>query len=909
MRRTGKAIATLSAALSLALMGGGVAFADIVTNNVASTAAGKVLSVQAGGSATVAYSIQNENRNDGDTLQNNCNPADGSAVTITALGAPAGVTSNQPAASACATDVASITFTVPAATEPGDYAITHTFTDTGAGRYLDQGAFTLRITAPAKQNQTISFAEPASPQSYGSTFSVAPTATSGLTVSVGATGACSISGSTVRMTGSTGDCTLTANQAGSDSFNAAPTVIRTVAAAMRPVTGSFTAENKTYDGSASATVLSRALTGQLTADDVLLTGGTAAFSDAVAGSGKTVTLTGATLGGATAVHYALTSVGTTTANIAQRPVTVTADAKGKTFGDADPALTFQATGLLGSDEATGALTREAGEDAGTYAIQQGTVAVSANYALTYVPANLVIGQKSVTVTADPQTKTYGDADPELSYTAGDLNGNDAFTGVLARDAGEDVSSYAITQGSLTAGPNYAISFTGAQLEITQRAITVTADAAEKVYGDADPTFTAGVTTGNLVGDDTLSGALTRDPGKDVGAYAIRQGALTAGGNYSLSFVPADLTISPKALTVTADDASKTYGDTDPALTFTVPTGGLVNDDTASVFTGGLQRAPGVGVGTYAITSNDLSAGDNYTLTVTPGTFTINAKPLSVTADAKSKTYGEDDPELTFTAGTLVDGDEITGSLTRAPGENVGTRAISQGTVTAGDNYSITFTPANLTITQRPITVTADPKSKAFGAADPALTHSVTSGNLVGTDALTGSLARAAGEAVGVYAINQGSLTAGGNYALTYRGANLTIAAWTLKGFFSPIGEANSFRTAPGAPAPTAAPSTVWQTAKGGSTIPLKFEVFHGATESTDVQDIASFLSVKLGGCTGTTSDPVDELASAGSSSLRYDTADGQFIQNWKTPTGAGKCLKAIVTTVDGSSQSVLVKLK
>ena len=83
---------------------------------------------------------------------------------------------------------------------------------------------------------------------------------------------------------------------------------------------------------------------------------------------------------------------------------------------------------------------------------------------------------------------YGDADPELTYKLSDgaLRDGDAITGSLAREDGEKVGSYAIRRGSLTAGPNYDLTFVGAQLRIAARAITVTADPQSKVYGDADP---------------------------------------------------------------------------------------------------------------------------------------------------------------------------------------------------------------------------------------------------------------------------------------------------------------------------------------------------------------------------------------------------------------------------------------
>ncbi|WP_163199294.1 MBG domain-containing protein, partial [Citrobacter freundii] len=88
----------------------------------------------------------------------------------------------------------------------------------------------------------------------------------------------------------------------------------------------------------------------------------------------------------------------------------------------------------------------------------------------------------------------------------------------------------------------------------------------------------------------------------------------------------------------------------------------------------------------------------------------------------------------------------------------------------------TFTGANLAVTQRAITVTADAKSRIYGDANPTLTWQVTSGSLVNGDNLTGGLATSATTAsnVGSYAITQGDLAASSNYAVTYAGANLTV---------------------------------------------------------------------------------------------------------------------------------------
>lgn len=80
---------------------------------------------------------------------------------------------------------------------------------------------------------------------------------------------------------------------------------------------------------------------------------------------------------------------------------------------------------------------------------------------------------------------------------------------------------------------------------------------------------------------------------------------------------------------------------------------------------------------------------------------ISKAPLTVTAEAKTKRDGTEDPDLTYTASGLLGSDVISGALERAEGEKVGEYAISRGSLTAGKNYDMKFTGAVLTITARP----------------------------------------------------------------------------------------------------------------------------------------------------------------------------------------------------------------
>ena len=393
--------------------------------------------------------------------------------------------------------------------------------------------------------------------------------------------------------------------------------------------------------------------------------------------------------------------GSKTVSIARAEVTVTANAASKTYGDTDPALTYEVSGLIGNDTLTGTLTRAAGEDAGSYAIGASRLSAGNNYDITFVGAVFTINKATITVTADDLSKTYGEADPELTYTVTGLKNGDTISGTLTRARGENAGTYAIGMGGLDVGNNYKVNFTAAVFTINKADLTVTANAASKTYGETDPALT--YTTEGLLGDDALTGELAREAGENVGTYAINQGTLSAGNNYNVTFTGADFTINKAALTVTAEAASKTYGKDDPVFAYS--TEGLVGADT---LTGKLTREAGENVGTYAIKQGTLKASDNYTLTFTGADFTINKAAITITADDKSSQYLDDIAELTFTVGgDYVEGDDL--------GVTLDTDATSDSDVGEYDitvdwnkngNYTATLVNGKYTITKADLTTSA-----------------------------------------------------------------------------------------------------------------------------------------------------------------------------------------------------------
>src|SRR6266542_6096976 len=155
-------------------------------------------------------------------------------------------------------------------------------------------------------------------------------------------------GKTVTLTGAT----LTGADAANYVLDSVSTTTADITALH--ITGSFTADNKQYDGNNSATVLTRSPGAVIGGDAVTLDGGTATFDNKDVGNGKTVTLAGASLLGADAGNYVLDGVSTTTANITALHVTGSFSADNKQYDGNNSAsvLTRSPGAVIGGDAVT-----------------------------------------------------------------------------------------------------------------------------------------------------------------------------------------------------------------------------------------------------------------------------------------------------------------------------------------------------------------------------------------------------------------------------------------------------------------------------------------------------------------------------------------------------------------------------
>ncbi len=195
-----------------------------------------------------------------------------------------------------------------------------------------------------------------------------------------------------------------------------------------------------------------------------------------------------------------------------------------------------------------------------------------------------------------------------------------------------------------------------------------------------------------------------------GPYAIVASDATGGtfdaNNYDITYKDGALTVNPAPLTITADNATKLYGETPTLTDFTAS--GLQNGETIGsvtlVSTGTAATASVLG-GPYAIVASDATGGtfdaSNYTIIYKDGALTVDPRPITVQADDQTMRGGQAVPTLTWTItqGTLVNGDQLTGDLTTdaTSASAPGTYPILQGSLAASSNYDMTFLPGTLTL--------------------------------------------------------------------------------------------------------------------------------------------------------------------------------------------------------------------
>ena len=308
----------------------------------------------------------------------------------------------------------------------------------------------------------------------------------------------------------------------------------------------------------------------------------------------------------------------------------------------------------------------------------------------------------------------------------------------------------------------------------------------RVYGDPNPTFT-GTITGAKNGDVfTATFSSAAGPNKPCGNVshrshaerrALRNQQLHSDANSGT------LTVTPAALSVTAANASRIYGDPNPAFSGTIT--GIKNADNITATYASAAVATSA-VGQYPIIPTLVDPGaklGNYTVSSNNGTLTVSPAPLSVTAANAGRLYGDANPLFTGTITGIKNNDAITATYSSVadPTSSVGTFPIVPTLVDPAlklSNYSVLVANGILTVSPAPLTVAAANATRIYGDPNPPLSGTIS--GIKNADNVTATFASTAtaASAVGSYPITPTLVDPAGklgNYSVTSTNGTLTVS--------------------------------------------------------------------------------------------------------------------------------------
>ncbi len=622
--------------------------------------------------------------------------------------------------------------------------------------------------------QTINF-DAVDPKTYGDAdFDVYATGgDSGEDVTFSASGSCTIDVATVTIV-SAGDCTVTANQAAGNGYDAAdPTdLVIPVAKKELTITSGVTVDEKEYDKTTDATLTfaSPVLDGVVTGDEADVSVDTASvytadFDDSNAGTGKAVTVTDIELAGAKASNYELTQP-SLSGDITPRSITITAVTDTKVYDSTTdssviPTLTLGALATGDDLDFTQSYTTEE-VGTGLTLTPDGTVDDDNdgdNYEVNFVDVMTgVITKRNLNVVPSASDKVYNaNTVAAISFTDNKLSGDDVTvsgTGSFATkivDTGKVVSLLTAVKSGADAGNyNLVVTPTVMLADITPAELTPVVTASSKVY-DGDNTASATCTVSAL-GTDVVTcsvGVATFDT-KDAGENkTVTATGITIDGDDSENYVLSVTTetdeadITPKELTVSFTADNKVYDGNESATILTRTATGTVGVETV-VVSDGTATFDNKNFGTNkTVTAIEFTLSDsNYSVgTINTTTANITKRTLDVTVDGIDKVYDGGVSATVDFDDDRVSGDDLTITGTAlfndkhvADGKTVNVTGID---VTGVDAINYTWnTTASTTadITPRAITVTSVANTKVYDTTTGAAAlPTITSGALQGTD--------------------------------------------------------------------------------------------------------------------------------------------------------------------------------
>lgn len=337
---------------------------------------------------------------------------------------------------------------------------------------------------------------------------------------------------------------------------------------------------------------------------------------------------------------------------------------------------------------------------------------------TETPIKFTVEKRNITGTIAPTTISYGDELPtayKINYSG--FLGNDnqsVFSGVInftpSVENSLTLGTYKVSGDTTNfVADNYTLSLTDGTLNITKRVLVVTAENKDIEFGDNMPMLTVsyvgfapGENTSDLDTVPTISCSYVAGV-SPIGKYTI---SIVGGSdaNYQIIAKSGTLTVSKKAVTITANDGSVTYGSAFNTTGHGYTHNGILSGDTVSV-TYTTDYSAGAGADkTYTITPH--ASHPNYVFKLVAGTLTVERKSATITLSNATVKYGDHASGITASIDGVITGDTLDYAIYceyLAGVSPVGTYPIS-ATLGVNTNYDIIVKNGSLTVEQRQLTV-------------------------------------------------------------------------------------------------------------------------------------------------------------------------------------------------------------
>lgn len=434
-----------------------------------------------------------------------------------------------------------------------------------------------------------------------------------------------------------------------------------------------------------------------------------------------------------------------TLTIDRRMVTIRADDASMTYLDTTPSLTSTISGLASFDDESVISGLQVVADnitgAGTFAIRPSS-ATASNYAFNYVNGELTVNPRDITLRVGNGNITYGEATPDFGLFYSNLNGHsssvvDASDLVLEKPSSPTAAGTYTIYASGISDSNFNVTYEPGTLTVNKADLIVTANDANREYGDENPTFSASVT--GLVAGDTINTAVpglsfstNASQSSNAGQYSIIPSSTADSGNYNIDYNYGQLTVTKAPISfLSTVPASRQYGDDNPG--FTLQATGLKNGDSVySAFNFAASTTAQVTspVGRYAVNIDSVNSV-NYSIpshVITQGSLTIAPRDLNVVVDDVVREYGDPNPEFTASASGVAffdSVDQVLGGFSfLAPEQFANAGSYTDAIVpsaTSNANYNIVVDAGDMTITPATVTLYAANSSRIYGdSADPAI---------------------------------------------------------------------------------------------------------------------------------------------------------------------------------------------